>query len=200
MPILPVLFRNPPRLLDQLRQAALAHFGRPEPGKRFAALARKYPRAAQEFGWPFLFVSRQRSRAPKTGDIGRHLVHNGALTRAVTHAARRAGLIRRANPKTLRHSRRGEKWTCKAMAVYDNVPEPSAQRDNPRPSRTSLLPSTLANSRPQASKYVEGHFPSFKVEFATHAANLADSGQSTCSLRDTRPGCPVFAEVSERGN
>ncbi len=68
------------------------------------ALARKYPRAAQEFGWQFLFASRQRSRDPKTGDIGRHHVHVGALTRAVTQAARRAGLIRRASPHTLRHS------------------------------------------------------------------------------------------------
>ena len=31
----PVAAPQPPRLLDQLRQAALAHFGRPEPGQRF---------------------------------------------------------------------------------------------------------------------------------------------------------------------
>ena len=34
----------PPRLLDQLRQAALAHFGRPEPGQRFADWARRFIR------------------------------------------------------------------------------------------------------------------------------------------------------------
>jgi hypothetical protein len=33
---------QPPRLLDQLRQAALAHFGRPEPGQRFADWARRF--------------------------------------------------------------------------------------------------------------------------------------------------------------
>jgi hypothetical protein len=48
------------------------------------ALARKYPRAAQELGGQFLFASRQRSRDPKTGDIGRHHIHVGALARAVT--------------------------------------------------------------------------------------------------------------------
>jgi integron integrase len=68
------------------------------------ALARKYPRAAQEFGWQFLFASRQRSRDPKTCDIGRHHVHVGALARAVTDASRRAGLTHRAGCHTLRHS------------------------------------------------------------------------------------------------
>jgi integron integrase len=68
------------------------------------ALARKYPRAAQEFGWQFLFASRRRSRDPKTGDIGRHHVHVGVLTRAVTEAVRRAGMTRRAGCHSLRHS------------------------------------------------------------------------------------------------
>src|SRR5438270_4697003 len=38
----PVAAPQPPRLLDQLRQAALAYFGRPEPGQRFADWARRF--------------------------------------------------------------------------------------------------------------------------------------------------------------
>jgi integron integrase len=68
------------------------------------ALARKYPRAAQELGWQFLFASRQRSRDPKTGDIGRHHVHPGAVARAVTQAVHKSGLTSRAGCHTLRHS------------------------------------------------------------------------------------------------
>lgn len=68
------------------------------------ALARKFPRAAQEFGWQFLFASRQRSRDPKTGDIGRHHVDPGSLARAVAAARLRAGLIHRVGCHTLRHS------------------------------------------------------------------------------------------------
>jgi integron integrase len=68
------------------------------------ALARKYPRAAQEFGWQFLFASRQRSRDPKTGDIGRHHVDPGSVARALCEARRRAGLIHRVDCHTLRHS------------------------------------------------------------------------------------------------
>jgi integron integrase len=55
------------------------------------ALARKYPRAALEFGWQFVFASRQRSRDPKTGDVGRHHVDPGSIARAVTRAGRAAG-------------------------------------------------------------------------------------------------------------
>jgi integron integrase len=68
------------------------------------ALARKYPRAAQELGWQFLFASRQRSRDPKTGDIGRHHVDPGSLARAVCEARRRAALTQRVGCHTLRHS------------------------------------------------------------------------------------------------
>jgi integron integrase len=68
------------------------------------ALARKYPRAALELGWQFLFASRQLSRDPHTGEIGRHHIHEGVLARAVTEAARRVGEVRRVGCHTLRHS------------------------------------------------------------------------------------------------
>ena len=68
------------------------------------ALARKYPKAALELGWQFLFASRQKSRDPKTGDVGRHHVDPGSLARAVTQARRRARLTHRAGCHTLRHS------------------------------------------------------------------------------------------------
>jgi integron integrase len=68
------------------------------------ALAKKFPHAAQEFGWQYLFAARHHSRDPKTGNIGRYHVNPGVLARAVVAAARRAGLTRRAGCHTLRHS------------------------------------------------------------------------------------------------
>ena len=68
------------------------------------ALARKFPRAALEFGWQFVFASAQLSRDPKTGDLGRHHVHAGALARAVTLAARQTGIRHRVGCHTFRHS------------------------------------------------------------------------------------------------
>jgi len=68
------------------------------------ALARKFPKAAQELGWQFFFASRQRSRDPKTGDVGRHHIDTGSLARAVVLARRRAKLSHRVGCHTLRHS------------------------------------------------------------------------------------------------
>ncbi len=68
------------------------------------ALERKYPHAAKELGWQFLFGSRQLSRDPRSGKIGRFHVHEGALQRAVTEAVRRTGLTKRISSHTFRHS------------------------------------------------------------------------------------------------
>jgi integron integrase len=68
------------------------------------ALARKYPNAVRELGWQFLFASRQLSRDPRTGNIGRFHVHDSALQRAVTTAVRKVGLTKRASCHTFRHS------------------------------------------------------------------------------------------------
>ena len=84
------------QLHDQDLAAGLARVALPD------ALARKYPKAAQELGWQFLFASRQRSRDPKTGDIGRHHVDPGSLARAVCEARRRSGLTHRVGCHTLR--------------------------------------------------------------------------------------------------
>jgi integron integrase len=68
------------------------------------ALNRKFPRAAQELGWQFLFASRQLSRDPRTGRRGRHHLHHGALQRAVAEAVRKEGLLKRITCHTFRHS------------------------------------------------------------------------------------------------
>jgi integron integrase len=68
------------------------------------ALERKYPRAAQEFGWQFVFASRQLSHCPRTGRLGRHHVYPASLQRAVAQAGRAAGLARAIHCHTFRHS------------------------------------------------------------------------------------------------
>ena len=68
------------------------------------ALDRKYPRAAQEFGWQFIFASRQLSHCPRTGRLGRHHVQAGSLQRAVSAAGVAAGLNKAIHSHTFRHS------------------------------------------------------------------------------------------------
>jgi hypothetical protein len=54
------------------------------------AIERKYPRAAQELGWQFVFASRQLSRCPRTGRLGRHHLYPASVQRAVVQAGRAA--------------------------------------------------------------------------------------------------------------
>lgn len=68
------------------------------------ALARKYPNAAREWGWQFVFPSVNRSCDPRGQGIFRHHLHEKTIQRAVREAARRAGLLKHATPHSLRHS------------------------------------------------------------------------------------------------
>jgi integron integrase len=67
------------------------------------ALARKYPNAAREWHWQYVFPSLVRSIDPLTGLVGRHHLCEKNFQRAVKQAAFRAGIERRVTTHTLRH-------------------------------------------------------------------------------------------------
>jgi site-specific recombinase XerD len=67
-------------------------------------LARKYPNAAYEWGWQFVFPSRKRSVDPRSGAIRRHHVYDDVLPRAISQAARDARIAKPVGSHTLRHS------------------------------------------------------------------------------------------------
>ncbi|MCK5603962.1 integron integrase [Candidatus Pacearchaeota archaeon] len=68
------------------------------------ALARKYPSAAKELAWQWVFPAKKRSKCPRTGAIRRHHIHDSALQKAVKKAVRSTGIAKQAGPHTLRHS------------------------------------------------------------------------------------------------
>jgi integron integrase len=68
------------------------------------ALARKYPRAGFQWGWQFVFPSKKLSTDPRSGAIRRHHVFDDVLPRAVSQAARAAGIAKPVGTHTLRHS------------------------------------------------------------------------------------------------
>jgi site-specific recombinase XerD len=68
------------------------------------ALARKYPRAAREFGWQFVFASAQRSQDPQDGIERRHHFDDAMLTRALKRARAVAAITKPLSAHTLRHS------------------------------------------------------------------------------------------------
>ncbi|MDQ6992993.1 MAG: integron integrase [Mariprofundus sp.] len=68
------------------------------------ALARKYPNAATEWPWQFLFPSAQLSRDPEAGVYRRHHIYDKTLQAAMQRAVRRAEINKHASLHTLRHS------------------------------------------------------------------------------------------------
>jgi integron integrase len=69
-----------------------------------AALARKYPNAAREWGWQWVFPATRRYVDRTAGGERRHHLHETAVQRAVKRAVRTAGLAKPAGCHTLRHS------------------------------------------------------------------------------------------------
>jgi integron integrase len=68
------------------------------------ALARKYPQAATEFGWQYLFPSLNRSRDPLDSVVRRHHLDDSVLARALKRARAQAGILKPVSAHTLRHS------------------------------------------------------------------------------------------------
>jgi integron integrase len=68
------------------------------------ALADKYPRAATEFGWQWLFPAQTLTLVPATQEYRRYHVHATQVQKALKQAVGRSQLPKRASAHTLRHS------------------------------------------------------------------------------------------------
>jgi len=68
------------------------------------ALDRKYPDAAADWRWQWVFPQENRWKNTKTGLEGRHHVHETILQRAVKEAVRKAGIVKHVGCHTFRHS------------------------------------------------------------------------------------------------
>jgi integron integrase len=68
------------------------------------ALARKYPAAAREWAWQFVFPASRRCIDPVTGKTVRFRIAESALQRTVKEAVRRAEIAKPASCHTFRHS------------------------------------------------------------------------------------------------
>lgn len=68
------------------------------------ALARKYPHAAKDWRWQYIFPSPTRSVDPRTGKKGRHHLSEDRIQRSMKRALRQAEITKNVSPHTLRHS------------------------------------------------------------------------------------------------
>ncbi len=67
-------------------------------------LARKYPKAGEEWPWQWLWPSRKLSIDPASGVRRRHHLSDTAFQRSIKGAARRAKIDKRVTPHVMRHS------------------------------------------------------------------------------------------------
>jgi len=100
--------RIQPALREQLLRARVIHqqdlkegFGRVYLP---FALERKYPNAAREWGWQYVFPALKRSRDPRTGIERRHHLAPENLQRAVNNAINLAKINKNGSCHTFRHS------------------------------------------------------------------------------------------------
>ena len=68
------------------------------------ALERKYPSAATEWGWHYVFPAARISTDPRSGRRRRHHLHENGIQKAMKAAVRRSGIAKRISCHTLRHS------------------------------------------------------------------------------------------------
>lgn len=68
------------------------------------ALVRKYPNAAGEWGWQWVFPQEKRWENMRTSEQGRHHMDESILQKAVKVAVRKVGIVKHATCHTFRHS------------------------------------------------------------------------------------------------
>lgn len=67
------------------------------------ALARKYPRAGNEWAWQWVFATPEYHVNPDTSEVRRHHIFDWTVQRAMKAAVRAADITKPATPHTLRH-------------------------------------------------------------------------------------------------
>ena len=68
------------------------------------ALERKYPNAAREWNWQYVFPAARLSVDPRSGVVRRHHLDQQLLQKAMRKAVKQVGLPKKASVHTLRHS------------------------------------------------------------------------------------------------
>lgn len=106
--IVPLPQRYAELLRDQLKKTERLHKGDIADGFGEVylpkALAIKYPNAAREWGWQFVFPSSRLSTDPRSGVTRRHHLHETSLQKAIKQGARKSEIPKQISSHALRHS------------------------------------------------------------------------------------------------
>lgn len=98
IPSLEKVMANTRHLFEEAMAAGIDYVFMPD------GLARKYPNAGKEFKWQYVFASGSISADPRSGKKGRHHLHAKTLSRAISAAVKKAGVLKHVTAHTFRHS------------------------------------------------------------------------------------------------
>jgi integrase len=68
------------------------------------ALSRKYPNAAKEWGWQYVFPAGKLSKDTRSNYIRRHHIDPSVINKAIKAATQKAGIAKKISAHTMRHS------------------------------------------------------------------------------------------------
>lgn len=68
------------------------------------ALTKKYPNADKEFGWQYVFPSRQLALDPRSNVMRRHHIDQSVVNKAIKRAVKQCGIVKKVSAHTFRHS------------------------------------------------------------------------------------------------
>jgi len=72
--------------------------------RKISLESRKFPNANRQLAWQYVFPAPTLSKDPRTGEIGRHHLHENSVQKAINKAVRLSGIAKPATCHTLRHS------------------------------------------------------------------------------------------------
>jgi integron integrase len=67
-------------------------------------LEKKYPNAAKEFKWQFVFPADKRIKLKREQKIVRYYIHESSVQKAIRHATKKSEVAKKVGPHTFRHS------------------------------------------------------------------------------------------------
>lgn len=106
--VVPLPVKAVDRLRQQIKQVRIKHEKDLKAGCGEvylpAALARKYPNAARELKWQYLFPATKVSADPRSDKLRRHHLHENNVQKSIKTAGECAGIQKRITSHVLRHS------------------------------------------------------------------------------------------------
>ena len=162
-------------------------------------VARKYPSAAKEIGWQYVFPSPDLSVDPLDGSTRRQHIHRSSIQRTVKEAVNAAGIRKPATCRTATTAGAEEALGTRREVLACRGPEPlltGVASRSPVGRTGEKGRHACRRARPRTFSHTRGDTPTLPPRRAAASLGLSlDSGSRSCvpqALQFRRPVLPAF--------